>query len=321
MKKLILSLFVAIMATVVVQAQQIAVVSGSSTSIYRSLETAISKAPANSVIYLPGGGFPISDEVKITKPLTIIGIGHKVRGDNADGYTTITGNLQFDEGSSQSAVLGCYITGNVIIGGTGVVNDITVRYCNLNSVQVKNANCLETVVNQCYVRGTSDFNGANGYFTHNIAYSIYNLDNGYIEYNIFTTDSSIFGTGNVLPYPSQSTSIIGNVFHNYGNKYTSQCLTSDNLLADTTGNWGEGPVDCSANYSQLFENPAGITPYASYKFKEEYKNLTNRCGIYVGNGFSDDQLPPVPYITDHRIPEQTDANGMLNIKVRVIAGE
>ena len=320
MKKFILSLFVAMMATVAVQAQQIAVVSSEGTSIYRSLATAITAAPDNSVIYLPGGGFPLSDEVKITnKKLTIIGIGHKVQGENADGYTTITGNLQFDEGSNGSAVYGCYITGNVKIGGTTAgVKDITVRYCNLNAVVVNNVNCMETVVNQCYVRGTSNFNGANGHFTHNIAYSIHNLDNGFIEYNIFTTGDHLFGSSNTTA--SESTSIIGNVFHYSGNKYTSQCLTSNNLQADNSSNWGEGCVDCNQTYQTIFVNPAGITPYADYNFKENYKQYANRCGIHVGNGFDVDQLPPVPYIADKRIPEQTDADGKLNIKVRVKAG-
>ena len=321
MKKFVLSLFVAMMATVAVQAQQIAVVSSEDTSIYRSLATAISKAPTNSVIYLPGGGFPLSDEVKITnKKLTIIGIGHKVQGENADGYTTITGNLQFDEGSDGSAVYGCYITGNVIIGtGTAVVNDVTVRYCNANCVDVMNANCLETVVNQCYLRGYSDFHGANGHFTHNIACSIYNLDNGYIEYNIFTTASYLFGSGN--NNPSESTSITGNVITGGCAKYTKDCLTSNNMCMNNN-TFGDDPIrlESGIGANQIFESPQGVTPFSNYHFKEEFREYEGQCGIYVGNGFDTDQLPPVPYIVNKRIPEQTDADGKLNIKVRVKAG-
>ena len=324
MKKFVLSLFVAMMATVAVQAQQIAVVSSEGTSIYRSLATAITAAPDNSVIYLPGGGFPLSDEVKITnKKLTIIGIGHKVQGENADGYTTISGNLQFDEGSNGSAVYGCYITGNVKIGtSTVVANDITVRYCNLNAVVVNNANCLETVVNQCYVRGTSDFHGANGHFTHNIAYSILNIDNGYVEYNIFTTDQYIFGTStyNSDHNQTESTSVRGNVFTSNCSKLTTNCLTSDNMVMNNNSSYGDAAIHLSKATSEVFENPRGVTPFSNYNFKQDYQEYQNRCGVYVSNGFDADQLPPVPYIVNKRIPEQTDADGKLNIKVRVKAG-
>lgn len=321
MKKVILSMFVALVATVAVQAQQIAVVtSDGKTTICRTLPAAIQAATDNSVIYLPGGGFPISDEVKITRPLTIIGIGHKVNGENADGYTTISGNLNFDEGSSQSAVLGCYITGNVVIGSaSAAVNDVTVRYCNLNAVDVMNVNCMETVVNQCYVRGISEFHGANGHFTHNVAKSIYKINNGFVEYNIFTSGDYVFGS-NSNSNCSESTSIVGNIFTGTCNMFIKDCLTSDNMRMGSSS-FGDNPVKPGLSSSQLFENPAGVTPVSNFHFKEDYKEYESQCGIYVSNGFNQDQLPPVPYIVNHRIPEQTDADGKLNIKIRVRAGQ
>ena len=143
----------AILALVSVNAQQISVVSpAGETTICRTLPEAIEGAADGSVVYLPGGGFSISDSVKITKKLTIIGIGHKSNNSNLDGVTTINGNLFFNEGRSKSAVMACYITGNIIIGDEDAsVNDVLVRYCNLNSVQVKNSNCKETFINQNYI--------------------------------------------------------------------------------------------------------------------------------------------------------------------------
>ena len=201
-------------------------------------------------------------------------------------------------------------------------NDITVRYCNLNAVVVNNANCLETVVNQCYVRGTSDFHGANGHFTHNIAYSILNIDNGYVEYNIFTTDQYIFGTStyNSDHNQTESTSVRGNVFTSNCSKLTTNCLTSDNMVMNNNSSYGDAAIHLSKATSEVFENPRGVTPFSNYNFKQEYQEYQNRCGVYVSNGFDADQLPPVPYIVNKRIPEQTDADGKLNIKVRVKAG-
>ena len=71
MKKYLFALLVAILATTSVNAQQISVVSASgSTTLYNSLPEAIKGASANSVLYLPGGGFNIADSVIITKKLT-----------------------------------------------------------------------------------------------------------------------------------------------------------------------------------------------------------------------------------------------------------
>jgi hypothetical protein len=107
MKKVFLSLIVAMVATISMSAQQIAVVKGDVTKVYTTLKDAIEGAEDGSVVYLPGGGFPIADDIKITKKLTIIGISHTASSDNVDGRTAISGNLFFDEGSSGSALMGC----------------------------------------------------------------------------------------------------------------------------------------------------------------------------------------------------------------------
>lgn len=324
MKKLMISLFVAVMATVTMQAQQIAVVSKTgATSIYQTFQEAIEGASAESVIYLPGGGFPIADDVKITKKLTIIGIGHKGKTDNADGYTTISGNLFFDEGSDASAVMGAYITGNVYIGNDGSqVDNVLVRYCNLNAVYVQNNKCMETVVNQNYIRNYSVFSGARAEFTNNIAHSLTDLDNGLIAYNIFvyTTYIGYDGGDRALHY-TDNTSMIGNIFFNWGNYPHSggNCSASNNMAM---GDWGDDPINVSGvGWGDIFVNHAGINPVSDYHFKGEYEKYNGKCGIYAGTGFSDSALPPVPYIVAKQIPEQTDANGKLNIKIRVRAGE
>ncbi len=154
MKKIILSLFLAIMATTGLDAQQISVVStDGSTSLYRTFPEAIKGAAPGSVVYLPGGGFSIADSVKITKKLTIIGIGHYTKNGNVDGVTTITGNLYFNQGSDGSGLIGCFVTGKVFIGENGQVNDMMVKWCSISSgISVLNSNCQGTVISQNYLR-------------------------------------------------------------------------------------------------------------------------------------------------------------------------
>jgi hypothetical protein len=315
MKKTIIALFVALVATVAVKAQQISVVYGGETSLFSTLQEAIEGAQSGSVIYLPGGGFPIADEVKITKKLTIIGIGHKVKSENADGYTTITGNLFFDKGSDNSAVMGTYMTGSVYIGNDGnQVDGVLVRYCNLNSVQVNNSKCLGTEVNQNYIRSMCSFSRARAEFTNNIAWGVGYLYDGIISYNTFISS----GTYQYAIYYCNNCSITNNVL----NDRTSynDCLFDQNLMYCSFGE-NEDNIRIS-DWGNLFVKNVGISPNSDFHLKGDYAKYNNTCGVYGGgSGFSDTALPPVPYIVAKQIPQQTDANGKLNIKVRVNAGQ
>jgi hypothetical protein len=332
MKKIIISLFLALMATTGLNAQQISVVSsGGSTSLYRTLQDAIEGADPGSVIYLPGGGFTIADSVKITKKLTIIGIGHYSKSDNVDGVTTISGNLWFNEGSSGSAVMGCYITGNVNIGdGGAAVSDVLIKYCNLNSVQVKNNTCLDVAVNQNYIRSMSSFNGANAKISNNVIHSIYKVNGGRILNNIIRDKGnpgindlkyfSIWADYSIISY---NVMFIG---QGSGSNWSNASIRgsnnsgTDNIVGYYT--FGENCISWSGkSWNDLFENPSGITPSSNYHFKEAYSEYENLIGLYAGNGFNDQQIAPVPYIVAKRVDEQTDASGKLNVKIRVKAGE
>ena len=328
MKKIILSLFLALMATTGLYAQQISVVSSrGSTSVYRTLQEAIEGADPGSVIYLPGGGFTITDSVKITKKLTIIGIGHYSKSGNVDGVTTISGNLWFNEGSSGSAVMGCYITGNVNIGDGGAsVNDILIRYCNLNSVQVKNSTCQETVVNQNYIRSGLNATQAKVEITNNVIKYISNLDGGFISNNIITKG---YLSGNYYYHLHNvyNSVITGNIFlksESIGSSSTSYNNSALGNMGWTTFSIDEKYInlkDINSSAPFVNYNSGTISPTSDFHFKEAYSQYENQVGIYAGTGFNDQQIAPVPYIVAKRVDEQTDASGKLNVKIRVKAGE
>ena len=92
--------------------------------------------------------------------------------------------------------------------------------------------------------------------------------------------------------------------------------------------WGSEALNTSlknleADWNDVFENynNAAISPDSKFHFKGDYIQYENQVGIYAGTGFKDDGIAPVPYIVAKSIPEQTDAEGKLNIKIRVKAGE
>lgn len=322
MKRTIISMFVALLAIVTVQAQQIAVVSGDgTTNIYQTLDDAISGATAGSTIYLPGGGFKKSDGIKITKKLTIVGIGHKANSENADGNTVISGNMYFNDGSDDSAVMGCYISGNIFVGDNyATVNNVLIKYCNLNSIQVKSSNCSGTFVCQNYIRGESNFSGSECNFSNNIAHSVNNLDGGIIDHNIFTSHCYLSRGSSSVFLNCDNCTISNNVIldSELVNNGTG-CLVSNNLCKVV---WGDECNCIGEDWNNVFVNyNAGkITPSSDFHFKEAFLQYSN-YGIYGGTGFSDKGMAPLPYIVAKDIPEQTDAEGKLNIKIRVKASE
>ena len=88
--------------------------------------------------------------------------------------------------------------------------------------------------------------------------------------------------------------------------------------------FGNDPEFINVNgkeWTDIFVKPNGVNANSDYHFKGEYEQYNTKCGIYAGSGFSDSALPPVPYIVSKQIPEQTDADGKLDIRIRVRAGE
>ena len=322
MKKKFFILCAALVWTVALMAQSIAVVKANgSTTLVRTLDEAIAVVNENDgcVVYLPGGGFSVSDDSKITKKVTIIGIGHKSKNDNVDGVTTISGNIYFNEGSDGSALMGCYLTGNVIIGdGGSTVNDILIRYCNINCVEVNNSTCKETTINH-------NFNDSKAIISNNVTGAIYKVnlgtitnniiwgqdefnyhysniwaDNSIISYNVITNDNN-------APWQRTRTNITGG-----GNTGIKNIVKVD---------FGEECINIgSTSWDDVFENNAGITPSSNFHFKEAYSQYESQVGLYANGVQFDKQIAPVPYIVAKRIDEQTDASGMLSVKIRVKAG-
>lgn len=310
MRTKILSVLVAAFTVLAVQAQSIAVVQGSSMQTCFTLKQAVDKATDGSIIYLPAGGFQIGDTVRIKNRVSIIGLNHRPKSDNADGMTTISGNLYFDGGSSGSIVMGCFLSGSVMIGyDDASVNNIFVRYCNVYSVSVKDPRCTGTTINQSYIRTTCGFNSAPAIITNNVMNGTSGLNGGLVDHNVV-----VYGT-----IGADNTTVSNNVFMS-GSYSGSNCLTDNNMRLNSTA--GDNSVKLEAvSWSDVFENPGpGISSNASYHFKQDYKFYERSVGIYGGTGFHDDALPPVPYLKAKVIPESTDYEGKLKVNLTVKDG-
>jgi hypothetical protein len=329
MKKKLIVMLVLMVMTITATAQKIAVVYESGTlRTAPTLKQAVENATDGSVIYLPAGGFQIGDTVRIKHRVSIIGLNHKAKSENADGMTTISGNLFFDEGSSGSVVMGCYISGNVYIGyDDKAVHNIFVRYCNFNSLQVKSSLCTDTNINQCYIRSGSNCNGAEATLTHNVMHSMYQMTGGVISNNVFTGRYYYNGADRATLFNVYDATISDNVFLNAEYiHYGGNCQVINNMTLNTT--WGDAPLKVKAgSWADVFENPGpGISSNASYHFKEDFAEYENKVGLYGGKSagsikyFHDDALPPVPYVQAKTVPGSTNFDGKLNVTLTVKDG-
>lgn len=322
-KRFFLAALAAIMGTAVAVAQQIAVVSESGSSdLYQTLAEAIEGADPGSTIYLPGGRFTISDDVRIIKKLTIIGIGHYLNNEeNEDGRTFIDGHLSFDEGSSGSSVMGCYLEKSINIGTNlgntynSTVNDFTLRYCNVWDICVSSSS-VGTTIDQNYIRAIIYFNTCtSGVVSNNILRRILKMNGGTVCNNVFTNIG-----GDYPQLETSNTIIYDNVFVKWRGITGSGYSFYHNLFINNSS--GDDYLNlANVNSADVFIKDDGVMSTSNYHFQDAYKQYESQYGIYSGSGFSDKQLAPVPYIVDKQVASETDASGKLNIKIRVKASE
>ena len=337
MKKLFSTILVALVATVASYAQTIAVVSSSgSTTMYQDFGKAVNEAKDGSTIYLPGGGFQLNDTIRIKHKVTIMGVSHRADTDNAEGATTIAGNVWFNQGSDGSAVMGCYVSGNVHVGEDAAVTNILLRYCNINSVQVHNSESSGMIVNQCYLRTRSDFGNCNVTIENNILRVACNINGGKIDHNIVTAEecfhSYVWTYYYYALYNVANTIITNNFFlgdAEYCNNFHSgdNCIVTNNCRGRVE--WGEDCITLEEEqtWDDVFENWSNdVKVNSDYHLKGFGKGKgTNGTdiGLYINSnastGFDDAALAPIPRIISKEIPEQTDASGKLNIKITVKA--
>lgn len=336
--------FVAMVMSMAAWAQNIAVVSpNNSTDIYNTLDEAITNADPGSTIYLPGGGFAISNATTIDKKLTIMGVSHRGDTDNVDGATIISGNLKFVGGSSGSAVVGVYVSGNIDVGtqgteeeGGAAVTNFTLKYCNVNSIQVHNSECVGMVVNQCYLRNTSEFSNVNVHLSNCVAHSLKDINGGTINHCVITSRYARhdgYGyTGwaiyTYLPFCNvTSSTITNNIMLDWNSGHTGDnCYISNNCIG--TGTWGndENPV-VAPEGTNLWDDVfgpghnKGVTIASDYHVQASWAKGAasdgTDIGIYGGTSFSDEALAPIPRIVSKSVDEQSDASGKLTVKVTV----
>lgn len=325
-----------------VSAQQITVITKEGTaSAYLDLNLAIQKAASGSTLYLPGSDLHINDSVKITKPINIVGVGHTIKGvDYINSPTKINGTISFQAGSAGSSLQGVYLTGNINIGtAEQSVDNILIRFCNINSAQVANLECKGILLNQNYIRANSNGGGASVHFTNCVASGIKNINNGmvkncilfdysthYIHYYGYASMQDRYG----YYFAYIKNSAIQNNIHLFTerayNVTPEGILSCEGSIISNNITLGKpiGDKGIQVKSDSLFvDNSKGISPDSDFHLVASSlaKNAGTDgkdCGIYGGSGFSNYPLLGRPRIANTKIADKTDENGKLHIEVEVV---
>ena len=252
----------------------------------------------------------------------------------------ISGNLNFISGSRGSAVMGVFISGNINVGTTeDAVENLTVKKCNVNSIQVGNSASSGMIVNQCYLRSLSNFGNSNVHIENCIIYSACNIKAGIINHCIVAeagndVTESVYGNyqwhtiHHYYPLNNVSnTSIINNFFLKIGSgNSVSTCQISHNCIG--VASWGDddSPIvlDEDKTFNDIFGANKGVKISSDYRIKEKSDNFKGTDGTYIGieggtTGFDPDALAPIPRIISKKVDEQSNAAGKLTINVTVKA--
>jgi hypothetical protein len=339
MKKIILLITViAITSSNLFSQKVIAVETNSVTSLHSSIADALNQASNGSTIYLPGGAFDIGSLI-IDKGVKIIGAGHYADSSVATGITLLNGNISFVTGADQASLQGVYVTGFIRLGTNAdnqTLNSISIKRCNIENLNLSFNGSSTTAssfisISENVIRGSFSggyaqnvsvnnnfFNGTIHYFNGNVLFSnnLF-LNEGYwghlLNYVVSATfESNIFISQNILGTGSNS------------NVFTKNVFTTNNQM-------GSGNVESGNKFnvqaSSIFVNQSGN----AFNYSHDY-HLANSspaigagvndtdAGIYGGaNPYKEGAVPHNPHITQKTISNNTDANGNINVDIKVSA--
>ncbi len=218
---------------------QFVVQNGSKTEVYNNINTAITNAVAGDTLYLPGGGFTITNAT-IDKTLHWVGHGHYPSETGATMQTRITTALNFTGNCDNSTFEGIYFTSTLTFGSAeDEATNIEIKRCRiLNTLNMRVSNVgnpdLNFHISECVTGFLYANNGSNcliekslifgpvhyfvqSFFSHNTINAsnsnriIYGCSNSLFNDNVFgyewglynsasnTFNNNIFRSG--LPYP------------------------------------------------------------------------------------------------------------------------
>jgi hypothetical protein len=312
---------------------------GTTTNV-STIQQAVDTAEVESIIYLPGNRAGFDGGVKITKKVSIVGVGYRDDLNPVTGRTLINGNITFLPGSDGSTLMGCYINGSVLIGETELgglgylVNNLLIQRCYITS-QIKQITPNSSTYGGTGISIRENILAKGGTYTYDSPIYL-RVVNPIIANNFF-----IYAGGITAISLTNGAEIRNNIFFHssIGSENTNTtfinniCLGGINALSYT---YAANNIICSTttyadNYSNVGKDQIFVNwqDYSGFHYDDNYQ-LKSTCvgknggtdgtdvGIYGGTQpWKDSHYPFNPHIISSEVAPSTAADGTLNIKIKV----
>lgn len=343
MKKLLLFFMVIGMASANLFSTNpvIAVQNGSTPKLFYTFQEALSAATSGDTIYLPTGVFAIPSAIQ--KELHFVGRGHYPSQSAGSGITMITGNVILKEGADGSSFEGIYMDNILIANGDGANIHITISdlsfirssFAGLTmGGQYQDANnpvnnVSQIFISECVVRGVLTARGAQNVVIEKSIFDSHLAGfNGQaaVENSIFMSRPLLSNSGitfNNSIFLHNATDFLqyeaNNVFNNSVFVYDFSSGLGSNLVNNSVTK-----VDAAT----IFEDVTGT----AFAYTHNYHLKESSPATGVGSGGIDagiygpdqpytDGITSYPFIHEIMVPGTTDADGNLNIQVKVSASD
>jgi hypothetical protein len=305
---------------------QIAVVTPSgNTSICPTIDSAMNKANASDIIYLPAGNF---GGFTVTKKVTIIGVGHHPDSSAATGRTIINGDLTFSNSSKNSL-----IDGLVINAGSIYLNSdsCTILRCNVNgslimlSITPLGTKIRYSVLDQIFINsGGLKYSEIKNNVINGMQFiTSSDFSNNTISNNIFLGGTCGWNDNNL---------ITNNIFINWSPYNFTSNICNNNIFNSTQM---PVPIDSSSGHNNIYGQTSASTfvnqSGTNFNYSQNYHLKPISPGVGAGTDgtdigiygsaqpWKDGNIPPNPHIYFKNVAQQTGADGKLLIQYKVRA--
>lgn len=336
----LLAVFLGLTHAVLAQAPVTLQHNGTSTMFYTSsgLLDAYNASLPGDTIYLPGGFFAA---INIDKGIAIIGAGHHPDSTMPTGATQINGSVGIGPDADSVHLEGLHITGNLNVVSANLKTDRLRIIRNLIDGQLTlNGNrttpSLHVEISGNIIRSSVDMsNTLNAVITNNIFTNrVHYVNQGSISNNVFTQQPymghPVYLNYNI--YDCDNSVIENNVFVNadqvLGFVYCDNSVIRKNLFAASSIDFGNSLA--SGNYTGV-PSATILVNWTSTSFlytdnyhlktPQSYPGYDNtEVGIYGGlKPWKEGSIPLNPHIQVKTISSKTDAQGQIQVQVKVAA--
>lgn len=331
--------------------KKIALQSGNTATFYSTIDSAIYNAVNGDIIYIPGGSYVIPTLI-INKGVQVFGAGHYPDSTTATGQTVLTGDVRIVSGADNGSLQGCYILGSVFFGTNAsdqTVHNFGLSRCNMAHLYLSfDANSSNASTN-IYISENVILGSVNGGYCQNALFKknimngrMYNHMASVFENNVFL----LYATGNYYCNDYFLNNVTGSVFRNNIISHGDGASCGVAFFGNSNGNtfynnvFRQPQSSYFPNGSNLqFNNYFGLTGtdvfnvFTGYSFNyTDNYHMPATCIAHNGGSdgtdpgifgsvdpYKEGAVPSNPHIQSKNIAGSTDAQGNLNVDIKVAA--